>query len=93
MYSPAVTPASAGSRQQLVDALGLVGGQRVHRVQQDRLDAGLALLPLAAAVVEHRDQERLGLARAGAGGDQRRLGGLCPLVDSRANAPPGAGRA
>ena len=61
-------------RQELVDPVRLVGGEGVHRVQQDRLDARRARLALAAAVVQDGDQERLGLAGPGAGGDQRRLG-------------------
>ena len=60
--------------QQVVDPVRLVGGEGVHRVQQDRLDARLPGRALAAAVVEDRDQERLGLAGPGAGRDQRRLG-------------------
>ena len=56
----------------LGDAPGLVGGERVHRIEDQRLDARLPGGPLASAVVEDRVQEALGLARAGAGGDQRR---------------------
>ena len=52
------------------DATGLVVGQRVHRVEDERLDAGGAGVP--AAVVEQRHQEALGLARAGARRHERR---------------------
>jgi type IV secretory pathway TraG/TraD family ATPase VirD4 len=49
-------------------------GQRVHRIQDERLDPALADRDLAVAVVEHRQQERLRLARARAGRDDRRPG-------------------
>ena len=76
-----------GVVQVVVDAVGLVGGERVHRVQQDGLDALPAGLALAAAVVEQRHEERLGLAGAGAGGHQ---GGLGRSVQGR-QALPGGG--
>ena len=47
----------------------LVGGQGVHRVDEDRLHPRGALVP--EAVVEDGVEEALGLARAGARGDQR----------------------
>ena len=52
----------------LGEALGLVRGQGVHRVDHDRLDAR-PRRPLA--VVQHRIEETLRLARAGTGGHQR----------------------
>ncbi|MNZ97760.1 hypothetical protein D3C78_1170150 [compost metagenome] len=52
------------------EAPRLIGGQGVHRIDDDRLDA---LATLAQAVVEQRIHEALGLARAGAGGDDGRL--------------------
>ena len=48
---------------------GLVGRQGVHRVDEDRLHPRGALVP--EAVVEDGVEEALGLARAGARGDQR----------------------
>ncbi|MEZ5249965.1 MAG: hypothetical protein R2713_12365 [Ilumatobacteraceae bacterium] len=57
----------------LGDASRLVAGERIHRIQHQRLDALLAERPLAGAVIEHRKQERLGLARPGTGRDERRL--------------------
>ena len=56
------------------DAPRLVRGQRVHRVDEDGLDARRAGLP--PAVVEHREEEALRLARAGAGGHHRRPPGV-----------------
>jgi hypothetical protein len=47
---------------------GLVGGERVHWIEDDRLDPWLAAV--APAMVEEREEEALGLARAGAGGDE-----------------------
>ncbi len=61
-------------RRHAGDAGGLVVGQRVHRVEDQRLDSRLARRALPTAVIEHREQERLRLTRAGAGGDDRRLG-------------------
>ena len=58
---------------QLSDAAGLVGGERVHRIEDQRLDARPPCEPFAGAVVEDGVQEAFGLARAGAGGDQGRL--------------------
>ena len=55
-------------------ALRLVGGERVHRVDEDGLDARLA--GVAGAPVEDGEQEALGLARARARGDERGLGAL-----------------
>ena len=49
----------------------MIGGQSVHRVKDDGLDARLPAL--LVAVVQDGIQETLGLARAGPGGDQRRL--------------------
>jgi hypothetical protein len=54
-------------RQVVADAAGLVGGERVHRVQQYGLHAAPAQCLLPSAVVELGDQERLGLAGSGAG--------------------------
>ena len=53
------------------DAPSLVVGQRVHRVEHQCLDAGVVLV--APAVLEQRDEEAFGLARARTGRDQRRL--------------------
>ena len=60
--------------QQAGQAPGLVRGERVHRVEHERLHtcAPQGAPALAPAVVEDREQERLGLARTGAGGDERR---------------------
>ena len=57
------------------DPLGLVGGQCIHRIDEDHLDAALALGMGMAAVLEAGVEEGLGLARAGAGGHQGVLGG------------------
>src|SRR5699024_10590485 len=65
-----------GVGQVVVEAVGLVGGQGGHGVEQDRLDAAFALGLGAAAVVQDRDEEGLGLAGAGAGGDEGGFGGL-----------------
>ncbi len=58
--------------QVAVDAQRLVGGKGVHRIQQQRLDTDAARPAGPPAMVEDRDQERLGLTRAGAGGHKRR---------------------
>ena len=59
--------------EQLANPAALVVGQRVHRVDQDRLDRVDAFAVLAQAMVDDRHQERLGLPRAGSGGDDRGL--------------------
>ena len=69
----------------------LVVGQGVHRVEDQRLHAGDAgRLGHRQHVVEDRVEERLGLARAGAGGDQRRQRAVVSVrvrrLVSRANA-------
>ena len=51
---------------------GLVSGQGVHGVEDDRLDARPT--DAAVAMVQHGIKEALGLARAGAGGDEGVLG-------------------
>ncbi len=51
------------------DAAGLVGGEGVHGVDEDGLDA--LFVGVAQAVVQDGQQEALGLARAGAGGHER----------------------
>ena len=61
------------------EAAGLVGGQRVHGVEDEGLDAGNALGAGAQDVVEDRVEEGLCLARAGAGGDDGRLGAVAAL--------------
>jgi hypothetical protein len=66
---PATQPLIAEDR--VGEAPGLIARERVHRVEHDRLDAGLAGLSRAQGVVEQREHEALGLAAAGAGGDQR----------------------
>ncbi len=63
-----------GLLQITVDAQRLVGGQGVHRVQQQRLDPDTARPPRPLTMVEDGNQERLGLARAGTGGHHRRAG-------------------
>ena len=60
-----------GGVNELGDAPGLIGGQGIHRVDEDRLDAPTALGMLQAAMVEERQQEALGFAGAGARGHQR----------------------
>jgi len=66
---------------QIGDAPGLVSGQGVHRVDEDRLDAPLSQRVLLTAVLEQGEQETLGFARAGAGGHQgvARAAGQQPL--------------
>jgi hypothetical protein len=59
--------------EQRGEAAGLVVGERVHRVKHERLQPPHALALGAQDVVEDRQQERLGLARTGAGGDDARL--------------------
>ena len=49
---------------------GLVGGQRIHRVKDDGLDAGLTPFTLLAAVLQNGIKKALGLARARTGGHQ-----------------------
>lgn len=58
---------------QLGEALSLVVGERVHRVEDQRLHSGDAGLLRAQHMIENREQERLGLTRTGAGRDQGRL--------------------
>ena len=74
-YRPAVTlpPERLRAVDDPGDSPRLVRGERVHRIDEDGLDAG-ASRPLAA-VVEHRIQEALGLAGAG---PRRDDGGLAP---------------
>ena len=68
---PAVIAGQLGvGGQQLGQAFGLVVGEGVHRVEDERLDAGDALPFGAQHVVQDRVEERLGLSGAGAGGDQ-----------------------
>ncbi len=62
-----------GLVQVVVEPVRLVGGERVHGVQQDGLGAAAPLRPLPPAVVQHGDQERLGLTGPGSRRDQRRL--------------------
>ncbi|MPM32560.1 hypothetical protein SDC9_79124 [bioreactor metagenome] len=57
---------------QLGETERLVVGQRIHRVEDQRLGAGDAPVVGPQHVVEDRVEERLGLARPGAGGDQGR---------------------
>ena len=54
------------------EATGLVRGQCVHRVEDQRLDACRARITLSSAVIEYRHQEAFGLARACTGRDDRR---------------------
>ena len=58
----------AGAYQVARKALVLVVRQGVHRVEDERLDAGTRMLE---TVVQNRDEEGLGLTRAGAAGDNR----------------------
>ena len=63
----------------LLDADELVVGQRVHRVDQDRRQPRPAVARrVLQRVLDHRQQERLGLAGAGAGGDDHGAGGQGP---------------
>ena len=48
---------------QIGEAPGLVCGQGIHRIDQDRLDAARALGVLLAAVLQQGQQEALGFAR------------------------------
>ena len=59
--------------EELGEAPRLVVGERVHRVEDERLHAPLTATPSAHAVVEDRVQERLRLTGAGARGDDRRV--------------------
>ena len=67
-----------GPLEEVVDPARLVGGERVHRVEQDGLDPDVPAGTCPAAVVKHRDEERLGLTGPGTGRDQRRLGRVVP---------------
>ena len=58
-------------RDRLCDTPRLVEGEGVHRVEDQGLDPGLVCVP--PAVIEDRQEEALGLAGAGAGGDECRL--------------------
>ena len=58
--------------QQPGQSAGLVVRERVHRVEDQRLDARHPVAAGPAHVVEDRHQERFGLARSGTGGDQGR---------------------
>ena len=63
--------ADAGAAEHVPQAVELVVGQGVHRVDDDRRDArGDAPLALADQVVHDRVEERFGLAAARAGGHQ-----------------------
>lgn len=59
--------------------LFLIVGQGVHRVDDQRLHPRHALPLGAQHMIEDRDQERLDLTRAGAGGDQGRLRAVLEL--------------
>ena len=52
------------------ETLSLVVGQRVHGVEDERLGAGDTVAASPDDMVEDRQQEGLGFARAGTGGDQ-----------------------
>lgn len=58
-------------RAELRDAARLIGGERVHRIDEDRFHPRRARVP--PAVVEDRHEERLGLARTGTRRDERAL--------------------
>ena len=59
-----------GPRYHLRKAPSLIGGQRVHGINHQRLDAGHAFSDRAGAMLQHGVEETLGLAAARAGGDQ-----------------------
>ena len=61
------------------EAAGLVGGQGVHGVEDEGLDAGDSLGAGAQDVVEDGVEEGLGLTGAGAGGDDGRFGVVAGL--------------
>lgn len=63
-----------GRRQVVADAARLVGGQRVHRIQEYGLHTAPPESLLPSAMVENRHQERLSLAGTRAGRHERRLG-------------------
>ena len=62
-------------RDELREALRLVVGERVHRIEDQRLHPADAARLGAQDVVEDRVEERLGLARPGARRDERRAAG------------------
>ena len=62
-----------GPGEEIVDPYRLVGGQRVHRVEQHGPHAPPARSPGPPAVIEHRHEERLSLPRPGTRRHQRRL--------------------
>ena len=51
----------------------LVSDERVHRIQDERLDPALPAVPGPHRMVDGGDQEGFGLSRPGASRDQRRL--------------------
>ena len=62
---------NARAREQAAQPHELVFGQRVHRIDNDRADARRSVVvPQAQAAADDGVEEALGLARAGAGGDQ-----------------------
>ena len=68
--------------QHVPQPVQLVVGQGVHRVDEDRRQPLVdALVPLPQQVVDDRVEERLGLARPGAGSDQDVLSRLDRLED------------
>ena len=63
-----------GLRNELRQTRGLVIGQRVHRVQDNRLDTRLARLGMGQTVVDDGVEERLRLTGTRTRNHQRRLG-------------------
>ena len=69
-----MTPASSGMLViTSVEPLGLVVGQRVHRIEDQRLCAGDSGALGTLDVVEDRIEECLRLSRSGAGSHQSRF--------------------
>ena len=63
------------------DTVGLVSGQGIHRIENDRLDAGFT--DLAVAMIEDRIKEAFRLTRTRSSGDEGRYRSVVPFTTQK----------